>query len=159
MQPWVIASDYYAMLNTQVASSNSTSAEKAPFHQSLTTWCCFHLGSSLNSAVLKISKSSIFQAWLAFPQAWFPSPTLGNGLTGKDAQALLAKVSIFELKKWHLGFKTSETTFRSPTIPKSDGIAFRFKCFPVLSGFSANFEIWYLFCNFLAVCYLSLMGL
>ena len=99
------ATDDYAMRNTQVASSNSTSAEKAPFHQSLTTWCCFHLGSSLNSAVLKISKSSIFQAWLTFPQDWFPSPTLGNGLTGKDAQAPLAKVSIFELKNGTWGAK------------------------------------------------------
>ena len=117
MQPRVIASDYYAMQNTQVASSNSTSAEKAPFHQSLTTWCCFHLGSSLNSAVLKISKSSIFQAWLAFPQDWFPSPTLGNGLTRKDGH-LWQKCLFLSLKNGTWGSKLLRPLLEAQQSPK-----------------------------------------
>ena len=48
-------------------------------------------------------------------------------------------------KKWHFGCpnKNSETTFISPTSPKIDGIAFRFKRVPLLEGYPANFKIQY----------------
>ena len=47
--------------------------------------------------------------------------------------------------KWHFGCpnKNSETTFISPTSPKIDGIAFRFKRVPLLEGYPANFKIQY----------------
>ena len=124
------ATDDYAMRNTQLASSKSTSAEKASFHQSLTTWCCFHLGSSLNSAVLKISKSSIFQVWLTFPQAWFPSPTLGN--------CRHVKMDTFGKSVYFRAYKMALR------VPKRNFVLSVFH-------FLANFEIWYLLCHFSAV--------
>ena len=56
-------------------------------------------------------------------------------------------------KKWHFGCpnKNSETTFISPTSPKNDGIAFGFKCLPLLDGFLIHSEIWYFFDHFRAV--------
>ena len=87
------------------------------FHQSLTTWCCFHLGSSLNSAVLKISKSSIFQAWLTFPQDWSPSPTLGNGLTRKDGH-FWQKCLFLSLKNGTWGSKLLRPLLEAQQSPK-----------------------------------------
>ena len=47
--------------------------------------------------------------------------------------------------------ENSDTTFISPTSPKNDGIAFGFKCLPLLDGFLIHSEIWYFFGLFQAV--------
>ena len=48
-------------------------------------------------------------------------------------------------QKWDLQRpnKKTETTFKSPTSPKNDGISFGFKRLPLLDGFLAHFEILY----------------
>ena len=59
------------------------------------------------------------------------------------------KGPFFGAKKWHYGCLKNnyETTFRSPTSPKNDGIAFCLRCLPLLDGFSAILK----FCTFSAL--------
>ena len=53
-------------------------------------------------------------------------------------------------KKWHFECRNEnfKTTFISPTSLKNDGIAFGFKRFSLLDGFSAHLEILYFLDHF-----------
>ena len=83
------------------------------------------------------------------------------GANGKTAQKWPKKYQISKwaenpsksgkrTQKWHFGCRNEnfKTTFISPTSLKNNGIAFGFKRFPLLGGFSTNLEIWYFFGHF-----------